>query len=265
MIETGMSSVHLLDQIRETLQVAALAVTIAAPATHDQLLDGIVRTAAQVIGARSGTLFLLDEAGEELIFAVAVGPKAEEAKAFRVPVGHGIAGLVALTGQAMAISDAQQDPRHARDLAQAIGYLPHSILCLPLFHQDQVVGVLELLDKEEEASFSQADLEALDLFGQQVTMVLELSRMHQQVTGALDKVVAATSQTAQGQHTGPAGGRPPGVDEYAREYQQALDIASMVHQIAAHGEQASAACQTMLRSFAACFPPPYQHTPGLDT
>ena len=96
--------------LREALSLAEAAGTIGARVTHANLLQMIVETAAQVLRARAGALLLIDEDTEELVFEVAVGGEAEEVKQFRVPVGHGIAGHVALTGQPIAISEAAADP-----------------------------------------------------------------------------------------------------------------------------------------------------------
>src|ERR687893_1907580 len=107
----------------------------------------IVGTAAGVFPSRSAALFLIDEEVEELVFQVALGPEAEQVKDLRVPLGHGIAGLVAVSGQPMAVSDAGSDPRQAADIAQSVGYTPGTILCVPLFYDDEIIGVLELLDR----------------------------------------------------------------------------------------------------------------------
>src|SRR5215207_8419633 len=149
------------EDLREALVLATAAGTIASPMTHLRLLDMIVETAAHMISARAAALFLIDEETQELIFEVALGSKAEEVKKFRVPLGYGIAGLVAVSGQPMAISNAENDPRQAADIAQSVGYAPQSILCVPLFYEDQVIGVLELLDKEGAPSSSASDMEDL--------------------------------------------------------------------------------------------------------
>src|SRR5579885_513846 len=104
-------------ELREALTLAATAGTISAPVTHSRLLEMIVATAAQVIAAHAASLFLIAEQAPELVFEVALGQKAEEVRKFRVPLGHGVAGLVAVSGQAMAVSDAQVDPRQASDIA----------------------------------------------------------------------------------------------------------------------------------------------------
>lgn len=151
------------EQFAEELRTLLLSSTniglVLSPFSRAHLLEMIVQTAARFLHARSSSLLLTDEATQELVFEVAIGPVANEVKRFRVPPGHGIAGLVALTGQPMAIAKAQQDERLATDIAFAVNYLPTTILCVPLFYDDRVIGVLELLDKQTESSFGPDDIE----------------------------------------------------------------------------------------------------------
>src|SRR5215218_7099854 len=135
-------------RLRDALVKAATARTIAAPAGNSDLLQRTVETAAGVISARTAALFLVDETTHELRFEVALGERADVVKEIRVPLGHGIAGGVAISGQPMAVSNVQQDERWAAEIGELVGYLPDSILCVPLFYEDAVIGVLELLDKE---------------------------------------------------------------------------------------------------------------------
>ena len=114
---------------------------------------------------------------------MAIGSRAAEVKRFRVPLGHGIAGIVAASGQAMAIRDAAQDPRLASDIADSVGYVPETVLCVPLFYGDNVIGALELLDKE--GGFTAGDMEALGLFANQAAVALQLSRTYENVAGLL--------------------------------------------------------------------------------
>src|SRR5687768_17229746 len=177
------------DQLRQALTLAASAGTIASPVSHSRLLEMIVEVAAHVISARAASLFLIDEESQELVFEVALGPKAQEVKKFRVPLGHGIAGLVALTGQPMAVSDAQHDPRQASDIARSVGYAPQSILCVPLFYSDEVTGVLQLLDKENSDAFTSADMEILGMFANQAAVAIEQSRTHRNLTALIGEVL----------------------------------------------------------------------------
>ena len=222
-----MSEAQEIERLRDALRLAATAGIIGSPVAHSRLLEMIVETGAHVIGAQAGSLFLLDEDEDELTFEVAIGSRAEEVKRFRVPLGHGIAGMVAATGQAMAIADAESDPRLASDIADSVGYAPHTVLCVPLFYGDSVIGALELLDKKDGQSFTAADMEALGLFANQAAVALQISRTYENVARLLD-----------------GGGDG---DEASRE---ALELARLVHEIARQGEGERKACREILLGFA---------------
>lgn len=163
--------------LRELLLMTGTINTVEAPASHDVVLDDIVQTAANVMRAQAASLFLLDEERSELVFQVALGEKADSVKNFRVPAGRGIAGYVALTGQPIAVADASQDPRFAAEIGKAIGYVPKTILCVPLYLNGRVTGVLELLDKAGGTPFSSADMELLIRFANLAALALDQSRL----------------------------------------------------------------------------------------
>ena len=228
-----------LESLRDALRRAATAGVIGSPVTHARLLEMIVETGAHVIGARAGALFLLDEEKSELTFEVAIGPEAEAVKRFRVPLGHGIAGIVAASGQAMAISDASSDARLASDIAGSVGYVPETVLCVPLFYGTRVIGALELLDKEGGATFSARDMEALGLFANQAAVALQLSRTYQNVARLL-----SGDEAGEG---GDDAARDDAEDTVSRE---ALELAELVHDIARRGESEREACRALLLGFA---------------
>lgn len=238
------------EDLREALTLAAAAGTIALPVTHSRLLEMIVEAAAHVISAQAASLFLVDEEMQELVFEVALGSKAEEVKKFRVPLGHGIAGLVAVTGQPMAVSDAERDPRQATDIAQSVGYTPQSILCVPLFYHDQVIGVLELLDKEGAPSFSATDMEDLGLFANQAAIAIEQSRTNRSLAALLREVLESIGRGTEDQEL------QERVRDFAERleedatFSRALDLARLVQEIAHRGENELKGCQAILSGFA---------------
>jgi GAF domain-containing protein len=238
------------EELRGVLVLAAAAGTIASPVTHARLLQLIVETAADEIGARDGAVCLVDETHNELTFEVAIGPKAADVKRIRVPLGQGVAGLVAVSGQAIAIADAGRDPRHARDIAQQIGYYPETILCVPLFYGDRLTGVLELLDKEDAPAFSAADMNTLDLFANQAAVAIEQSRTHRNLAALLGDLLqtqGTDAETAMSERARQFAARIE-VDDAAAG--QALDLAALVQEIAWFGEDERDACRTILSAFA---------------
>jgi GAF domain-containing protein len=239
-------------RLRDALTVAAATSRIGTPVTQPRLLELIVATAAQVIGARASALLLLDETTQELVFTVATGPQADAVKPFRVPLGHGIAGLVAATGQPLAIADAGRDPRQASDIARSVGYVPESLLCVPLIVNGQTIGVLELLDKADAPSFHPADIQTLGLFADLAAVAIEQSRHNEHLARFLADTLIGSSDSLRQQ---------PGTQEEVRafathveassDYRQALDLATLVQEIAGRGEREARSGQALLEGFAA--------------
>lgn len=233
---------HAAADLRNALTLAATAGTIGSPVTHARLLEMIVETAAHVIAARAAALFILDEETQELVFEVALGAKGDEVRALRVPLGHGIAGLVAVSGQPMAVSDAASDPRLATDIAETIGYVPESVLCMPLYYTDRVIGVIELLDKEGRPSFDAGDMDALTLFANQAAVAVQQSRTHQSLAALVSEMLASVDA--------PGATRFTASVEATDSFRDSLDLAKLVHEIAGRGERELAACRALLGTFA---------------
>jgi GAF domain-containing protein len=241
-------------QLRDVLSLAATAGTIAAPSTYSRLIEMIVETAAHVINARSAALFLCEEDSDDLVLEFPLGPKAEAVRKLRVPRGYGIAGLVAANGQAMAVADAQNDPRQAADIAQTVGYVPQSILCVPLIHNEEVIGVLELLDKEDAPAFSPADMTALGFFANQAAIAIEQSRAHQSLAALAGELLESFVQLEEADRRR----WREQLRTFAADvgstatYRQAIELARLVQEIAHHGdgEDELRTCQVILRGFA---------------
>src|SRR6266516_5804883 len=79
-------------ELRARLAQLGAASVLGAPAEHTQLLEQIVQTAKHVLRAHGGTLYLVDEYTEELVFEVALGERGDMLRGTRFPIGQGIAG-----------------------------------------------------------------------------------------------------------------------------------------------------------------------------
>lgn len=180
-------------ELRQILSSMEAVSAILAPFSYEHLLEMLVQTAADVIYAQSGSLFLLDEEANELLFQVAIGPAAQEVKKFRVPVGHGIVGITVLTGQPMAIGQAEQSQHMALDIASAVNYIPESILCVPLFYDGKIIGALELLNKTGAGAFTPKDMEVLGLFANIAALAIAQSQVYHKQSSLLQTMLASFS------------------------------------------------------------------------
>lgn len=237
------------ERLRDALGLAAAANALGAPTTHAALLELIVQTAAQTIAAEGAALLLLNEDESVLEFEVALGGKADEVTKFRIPLGKGVAGLVALTGQPLAVSDAQADPRHDAEIARSVGYQPQNLLCVPLVSEERVVGVLELLDKRDGGSFTQTDMETLTLFARQAGIAIEQSRVQATLPSLIASVLGSVGKE------GIPDDLVAAVKEFAANtesddrYRRMLELSSLVRQIASRGETETTLCLEILESF----------------
>lgn len=120
--------------------------------TKDGLSSAVVAIRA-LFSAAASSCALTTGDGERLRFVAADGAGAAQIVGVEMQVGRGIAGFVAMSGQAMAVTDVQRDPRFARDVAESTGYLPSTIVAVPVLSSDgEVVGVLSVLDPTVDAS-----------------------------------------------------------------------------------------------------------------
>jgi len=151
------------------------------PSSNDQLLQSIVEAAARIFDAAAASIALVDQDEQHLYFKVAHGAGAETVIGMRVPINRGIAGYVAMSGQPIAISNVREDTRFNQDFAKSTGYVPQSILAMPLISNDRVIGVMEVLDKIDQASFGLRDMELLGIFARQAAIAIDQSQHMDQV------------------------------------------------------------------------------------
>jgi len=232
------------EDLRAVLTAAGAAGVITAPTAHTDLLDYIVATAAHVLHAKAASLFLIDEEAEELVFEVALGEKAAEVKKVRLPLGQGIAGFTAATGQAIAVADVQRDPRWAQDIGRAVQYMPQSILSVPLIMGDRVIGVLELLDKEGGKPFGADDMETAGRFANQAAIAIEQSRAARGLTLLIRDAIGDLGDGRRDLVTRAMD--TAGRLEESAAYRETLQIAATLAAISRRGDEARRLCEQIV-------------------
>jgi len=158
----------------EKLRDAVAAGVLAAEGGHRKLLQSIVEVARAIFAARASSIFLLDKQADELVFEAVAGEGAASLIGQRLPSSTGIAGWVLVTGQPLVLDDLENDPRFARDVAESTGYVPKSLMAVPLLHDEEVLGVLQVLDRPQRERFSLQEMELLGLFANQAAIALDL-------------------------------------------------------------------------------------------
>ena len=120
-----------------------------------ELLDTILRKCTEVVGARAGSILLLEEEQNALFFKSVRGEKSEALVSMALRRGQGIAGRVAETGEAVRVDDAETSPLHDKSVARKLGVTVRAILAVPIPGEQGNLGALELLNKP--GGFTAAD------------------------------------------------------------------------------------------------------------
>jgi GAF domain-containing protein len=145
--------------------------------SEQDLLQTIVEATVTLFEAEASSIALFERDPDRLEFRVAAGAQGAGAIGLSVPPSRGIVGFVFSTGQPLALSDVARDPRWDRAAAEKTGYVPRSIAAVPLVDRDQTVGVLQVLDKRTEPTFSLRDMELLAVFARQAAAAIRASRV----------------------------------------------------------------------------------------
>jgi tRNA A-37 threonylcarbamoyl transferase component Bud32 len=152
----------------------SLALSIERPDAPRNLMEGIVRTAAGVFEAAASSIALTDATTGELVFQSAWGAGAREIVGVRLPPGQGIGGRVAETGEASAVANCREDPRFAAQIAAGTGYVPHTMLVVPLKRGDRTIGTLSLLDRRDGGAYGSGDMDRAALFADLAIRALDV-------------------------------------------------------------------------------------------
>jgi Nif-specific regulatory protein len=136
------------------------------------LLTHIMESATRLCGGEASSLLMMDRDNQELRFEVALGSKSQDVKKYTVKIGEGIAGWVARNNKSLIVNDVANDNRHLRSLSRLIDYPSDTILAVPMRIQDECIGVIEVINKNDKKGFTQEDLEWLEVFANQAALAI---------------------------------------------------------------------------------------------
>ncbi|MFA6032352.1 MAG: GAF domain-containing protein [Myxococcota bacterium] len=141
----------------------------------DHLIMTIMDKVTSLMDAERSTLYVVDRGHAEIWSKVAQGP---ELKEIRLPIGRGVAGWVARSGELANIADAYADPRFDEETDRVTGYTTRSLLCAPTIDKNgRVTGVLQVLNKRG-GTFDANDEELLSALASQTSLALEHARLY---------------------------------------------------------------------------------------
>ncbi|XP_055939166.1 probable 3',5'-cyclic phosphodiesterase pde-5 isoform X2 [Argiope bruennichi] len=160
----------------------------------DTVILKIMMFARKLVSADRASLFLVDGRSSELyarIFDVSSSENEDEnlndkkevdlkPQEIRFPMGKGIAGYVAMTGESLNIPDAYNDSRFNRSVDQRTGYNTRNLLCMPIFIRGSVIGVVQMVNKTSGA-FTKSDEEDFATFAIYCGLALHHAKLYDKI------------------------------------------------------------------------------------
>lgn len=157
-----------LRKYRDLQKILEITRRMAAAVDLDALLELIVHRSMELMGAERATLFLYDQASDELVSRVAA-----DAGEIRFPAGKGIAGATIQGGKTINVPDVLDDPRFNPEVDRKTGFRTRNILSVPLSdHEGKLVGVLQVLNKRRGA-FNDYDISLAETLAAQAGVSLQ--------------------------------------------------------------------------------------------
>jgi serine phosphatase RsbU (regulator of sigma subunit) len=149
----------------------------------DELLLRLMELAKEVTSAEAALIFLYNP-NNHLLEIVSIkddrfGDEAEKLfkGTVRLKMGEGIAGRVAKHRKSVMIDDAQGDPRFSKKADYQRNFTTRTLICVPLVHRKELLGVLSVLNAKGKPRFDQEDLAILESFAHIAAVAIIRSRL----------------------------------------------------------------------------------------
>lgn len=158
-----------------------------------ELLQIIMETTAESVGAEGSSIILIDEESGDLYFEVATGNKNQEVKEIRLRAGEGIAGWVASTGQSVLIADAVKDSRWSNRVSTKVNIPTRNLMCVPIISNDKTLGVLQVINRMGRRSFNRRDLALLEMIASPTAIALENMLLYEALIKSMENLRITTA------------------------------------------------------------------------
>jgi len=144
----------------------------------EPLLNNILENAVIILNCEAGSLFLVDDQTDELIFKVTTGPVADNLLGQRLPPGSGIVGRAVQTRAPVIYNNAQHTGARHAETDQQTGFVSRTLLAVPLQVKDRVTGVIEVINRRDSLPFGNDDQNLLTAFAGQAAVAIENARLY---------------------------------------------------------------------------------------
>src|SRR5688500_7314265 len=209
-------------------------------------LKKLLEISAEDLNSDEASVLIRDGDQGDLRFLCAIGKVAEQLVNLKVPAGKGIAGFVLSSGQPMAVSDVGEESSFYAEVDKETGYSTQMILATPLRHNDEMIGVLEYINRPGDPPHKPFTPEEMDKAAHFANAVASLVSAYESAKLFRDfgeKIVRSDEDLDIGIVREWAGKL-----RSSAEHREMMDLAILIREIASRGPAERALCRDILES-----------------
>ena len=235
---------HLAEKLQKLIETVDVANIMTEPLTSS--LKHLLEMSAADLNSAAASILVRDGADGDLRFLTAIGQVAEQLLRMRVPSGKGIAGFVMSSGQPMAVADVGEEQSFYAEVDKATGYSTQTILATPLRYNDDVIGVLEYINRGGDGPFepfSPDDMDKAAQFAEPIASLVNAYESAKVFRELGDKMIASDGDPEIAEiREWLAGLRD------SAEHREMMDLAVLVREIASRGPVERQMCREILEA-----------------
>jgi GAF domain-containing protein len=138
-----------------------------------RLINDLLALALHACDSENGSLILIDEDTNELVFAEVIGESREQLLNHRIEIDTGIVGQVVKTQTAMLVTDVQNSAKWSASVDRVIGFNTNALMCAPLYNNARNYGAIEVVNTMSSDQFDENDLAILRVTARFVSQALQ--------------------------------------------------------------------------------------------
>ena len=158
---------------QELSLLSEIGIVLTSTLNLKMVLDLVMTKVKEVLDVEAGSLLLLGKEHKELTFEIALGEKWQTLKGKRMTVKQGIFGQLVKSGEPFLIPDVSKEERFDCGLDEETGFTTRSTLCVPITTRGDVIGVLQVINKRDETSFTEDDMSLLSSIARYAAIAIE--------------------------------------------------------------------------------------------
>jgi signal transduction protein with GAF and PtsI domain len=239
-----MSDQNLEEKLQTIIETIDVVNALTEPLTHS--IKNLLELSAGSMNCEEASVIIRDGDDGDLCFLVAIGKVADQLQGMKIPSGKGIAGFVYSSGQPMVVADAGQETAFYDEVDKKTGYQTQTILATPLRHGDEIIGVLEYVNRvgeQPDESFTPEEMDKAAFFAEAIASLVSAYETAKLFRDLGEKMLdskkalefADVRQWLKNLRT-------------TAEHREMINLAVMVREIASRGEAERLLCREILQA-----------------